>query len=203
MLPDDPGTLAAHRARAERHRDDLPAASRELARAPHAQHAHRDRRHTDRRARQPILGTIDVAFDHAHRARGARRRPHQRPPRVRALSIGGSGAGRAHRGAHQGSARVHAAKSACRSRRSCWACARARSADPAPAPPVPALPRHRQRAAAHLRERASREPRRVRRGARAGADREHDAFVRGEHQLGRVQRLVDARRGTSSTTAAG
>ena len=147
-------------------------------------------------AKAPILGVDRGRVRHADRARRAHRRPHRTASSCRrAFRRLDTGAGRAIRGAHQGRARQSWAPSACRSPRSCMSL-RAAGGEAARG-------RARQHAAAHLRQRAAGEPRRVRRRAGAGADRRHVAVVRREHQLGRVLRLERRRPGTCSTTAAG
>ncbi len=139
-------------------------------------------------AAQPILGTIEVAFD--SRTELAERIVMLTEPkaRVSALSVGRSRAVRAHRGAHQGSARVDGrkARAACDGRaRPARARRRRRAARPVAAPAIDNTPPR------IFVSDAPGEPRRVRRRARDGADRGHDAVVRGEHELGRVQRRVD------------
>jgi acetoacetyl-CoA reductase len=166
--------------RAERQRDDLPAAGHFMARAQDAQRALAIGI-TPTGAKAPILGVVEVAFDtqtELAERRWSSREPASSPRNfLRRCRAGG-----AIRGAHQGALasmgvkRVPLAAIVASLREPGAEAARKVALDNTP-------PR--------IFVSRAREPRRVRRRARDGADHGHDAFVRGQHQLGRVQRFDD------------
>ena len=118
--------VAARRARCERDGDHLPAASRELARASHAQRARRDRRHAHRRPHSRSWAPSMSPSTRRHRARRAQRVLTNGRLRFGALSVRRSRASRRASRSASGKRWRRWAKSACRSPPWCSVCARAR-----------------------------------------------------------------------------